>query len=159
LRADVVVVDVDGSCDRCLSTVVALRTVMPECRLVVLMVPGVRSAVRRIMEADVCGLVDRAGSVTHLVDAVERVGAGGLVLDSSLAMAALTAVDNPLTPREAEVLRAAAIGLNGSEIARRLSLAPGTVRNYLSNAMTKTGTHTRIEAIRTATDAGWLWSA
>jgi two-component system response regulator DesR len=158
-KADVVVIDVADSCESCLSTVLALRTAMPECRLVVLMEADARSPVRRVMESDVHGLVDRSEPVTHLVECVERVGSGELVLDASLALAAVNAVDNPLTPREAQVLQAAATGLSGQEIARQLSLAPGTVRNYLSSAMTKTGTRTRIEAIRRARDAGWLQSA
>jgi two-component system, NarL family, response regulator DesR len=158
-RADVVVVDVADSCESCLSVVSALRTEMPDCLLLVLMEAGARSPVRRVMEADVHGLVDRSKPVTHLVEAVERVGSGEPVLDASLAVAAVNAEDSPLTPREAQVLRAAANGLSGQDIARQLSLAPGTVRNYLSSAMTKTGTRTRIEAIRRATDAGWLRSA
>lgn len=158
-RADVVVLDVADSCESCLSAVFALRTAVPDCRLVVLMEAGVRSLVRRVMESEVHGLVDRSKSVAHLVEAVERVGSGETVLDASLAVAAVNAEDNPLTPREAQVLRAAANGLSGQDIARQLSLAPGTVRNYLSSAMTKTGTRSRIEAIRRATDAGWLRSA
>jgi two-component system response regulator DesR len=84
------------------------------------------------------------------------VSSGEVVVDLSLAVAAMSVVDSPLTPREAEVLRAAAVGLTALEIARKLALAPGTVRNYLSSAMTKTGTRRRNDAIRTATEAGWL---
>jgi two-component system, NarL family, response regulator DesR len=153
---DLILFDVDVSCADCLPTVFMLREQLPLCRLVVLMDAGARAEVRRVVEAKVHGLVDRAVPVPRLVEAVERVSSGEVVVDLSLAVAAMSVVDSPLTPREAEVLRAAAVGLTALEIARKLALAPGTVRNYLSSAMTKTGTRRRNDAIRTATEAGWL---
>jgi two-component system response regulator DesR len=70
--------------------------------------------------------------------------------------AALETGSTPLTAREAEVLRAASSGVPTEQIAARLSLSPATVRNYLSNAISKVGGRNRIDAIRIARDAGWL---
>jgi two-component system response regulator DesR len=78
------------------------------------------------------------------------------VLDPELVAAALETGSTPLTPREAEVLRAAESGSSTEQIAARLSLSPATVRNYLSNAISKVGGRNRIDAIRIARDAGWL---
>lgn len=77
-------------------------------------------------------------------------------MDVALAVAALAAKPNPLTPREFEVLRLAAAGATGPEIAARLRLSPGTVRNYLSKVISKTGARTRVDAVRIARDAGWI---
>jgi two-component system, NarL family, response regulator DesR len=70
--------------------------------------------------------------------------------------AALDTGETPLTPREADVLRAAEEGISTDEIAHSLALSSTTVRNYLSNAITKVGGRNRIDAIRIARDAGWL---
>jgi two-component system response regulator DesR len=78
------------------------------------------------------------------------------VLDTEVAVAALTAGDNPLTDREREVLRLALDGAPAKEIAKNLYLSTGTVRNYLSRILDKTGARTRIEAIRIAQEAGWI---
>ncbi|MFC7484019.1 response regulator transcription factor [Luedemannella flava] len=92
----------------------------------------------------------------ELVTALRLVARGEPVLDTQLAVAALAAASSPLTERESEVLRLAVAGTPADEIAAALSLSPGTVRNYLSRAVAKTGGRTRIEAIRIARDAGWI---
>jgi two-component system response regulator DesR len=155
---DVVVVDINAVCANCLSTVFSLRENMPHVRLLVMAGADCRVAVCRVVQAGVSGLMDRDVSAARVVDAVGRVADGEEWLDPSLASAAAEAADNPLTTREADVLRAAATGMSNTEIARELVLASGTVRNYLSSALTKTGTRTRIDAIRVATKAGWLLS-
>ncbi|TDD71095.1 response regulator transcription factor [Jiangella aurantiaca] len=102
------------------------------------------------------GLIATDASLADLLDAVRRVARGEPVLDPALAVAALTAAESPLTHRELDVLRLAMTGAPPQEIARTLYLSPGTVRNYLSHILTKTGARTRIEAIRIAQDAGWI---
>jgi two-component system, NarL family, response regulator DesR len=84
------------------------------------------------------------------------VAAGQRVIDPELLAAALETGESPLTPREADVLRAAQAGTSTDEIADSLALSSTTVRNYLSNAITKVGGRNRIDAIRIALDAGWL---
>jgi two-component system, NarL family, response regulator DesR len=95
-------------------------------------------------------------SPDDLVESVRQLARGEPVLDAEVAVAALTADENPLTDRECEVLRMALDGAPAKEIAQRLYLSAGTVRNYLSRILSKTGARTRIEAIRIAQDAGWI---
>lgn len=102
------------------------------------------------------GLIATEASILKLVEGVRRLARGEPVLDPELAVAALTAATNPLTEREREVLRLAVDGAPSKEIAKNLYLSTGTVRNYLSRIVTKTGARTRIEAIRIAQEAGWI---
>jgi two-component system response regulator DesR len=92
----------------------------------------------------------------ELVTAVRRVAAGDRVFDAKLTVAALEAADNPLSAREAEVLRRFAEGASAAEIAADLFLSYGTVRNYLASAVTKLGARNRVDAVRIGSDAGWL---
>ena len=78
------------------------------------------------------------------------------MIDPALAVAAWSAPRNPLSKRECEILRATAQGLTSVEIADALHLSAGTVRNYLSSIKRKIGARTRLEAVRIATEAGWL---
>lgn len=102
------------------------------------------------------GVMTTDASPDDLVDAVREVADGRPVFDVSLALAALRAGDNPLTERECEVLRLIGTGATAQEVAQILCLSPGTVRNYLSRILSKTGARSRIEAIRKAQDAGWI---
>jgi two-component system response regulator DesR len=90
-----------------------------------------------------------------LLEAIRGAAKGELVVDVNLAVAALAVEPNPLTPRELEVLRLAADGASGPEIAERLHLSEGTVRNYLSSAIGKTGARNRVEAWRIARERDW----
>jgi two-component system response regulator DesR len=110
---------------------------------------------RRAMEAGVAGYVLKDAPIGELVEALRRVHAGLRVVDPELAVAAWDQAD-PLTDREREVLRAAARGATNADIAERLQLAEGTVRNYLSTAMAKLGARNRTEAANTAMERGWL---
>jgi two-component system response regulator DesR len=107
-------------------------------------------------EIPLVGFVSKQAPPVRLVEAVRQLSRGEPTVDPTLAVAALTGRGNPLTAREREVLVLAAAGAPAKEIAARLFLATGTVRNYLSSSMGKTGARTRIEAIRIAQDAGWL---
>ena len=111
---------------------------------------------RRALDAGANGFVVKDTPAEQLADAVRRVHAGLRVVDPELAVATLTAGASPLTPREREVLVAAADGGTVADIARVTFLSEGTVRNYLSSAMSKTGARTRAEAVRLAADNGWL---
>ena len=110
---------------------------------------------RRALDHGVAGYVLKDAPIDQLVDTVRRVHAGQRVVDPALAVAAWDGAD-PMTDRERDVLRLAADGLPNGDIAARLHLAEGTVRNYLSTAITKLGVRNRIEAARVARDRGWL---
>jgi two-component system response regulator DesR len=108
------------------------------------------------MEAGASGFLVKDGPVEELATAIRRAVAGERIIDPSLAATALSAGPNPLTVREREVLRAGEDGSTIAAIAHRLALSEGTVRNYLSSAIQKTGTNNRTEALRHAQAAGWI---
>ncbi len=156
LRPDVVVVSADLPGNQGLATVHELRERLPECQIVAMSVKQPVGLLKRLLAADVPGLIDKNAPAARLLHAIRGVADGGTVIDTNLVLAALSVGNDPFTPRELHVLRLAAEGASGPEIAKRLSLSPGTVRNYLSNAMNKTGARSRIDAIRIATESGWL---
>ena len=110
---------------------------------------------RRALDAGVGGYVLKDAPIGDLVESLRRVHAGQRVIDPQLAVSAWDAGD-PLTDRERDVLRLAGEGLPNADIAARLHLAEGTVRNYLSMAIAKTGARNRTEAVVMARDRGWL---
>jgi two-component system, NarL family, response regulator DesR len=102
------------------------------------------------------GLIATDASPEDLVQAVRRIASGRPVLDLEFALAALRAGANPLTGRECEVLQMVTTGATAQEIARQLCLSAGTVRNYLSHILSKTGARSRIEAVHKARESGWI---
>lgn len=110
----------------------------------------------RALEAGATGFVVKDIPGDQLADAVRRVARRRRVVDPALATETLLGGRSPLTEREAEVLRLAVEGTPVAQMAARLFLSPGTVRNHLSAAIRKTGTTTRVEAARAAQDRGWL---
>jgi len=130
----------------------------PDTRLLLLVDVHKASSVGRVQSGRVpeVGYVAKDASPAMLVEAIRQVAQGAAVLDPPVAIAALRAVENPLTPREREILAIVAQGESVKEIAGRLYLAVGTVRNTLSRILSKTGARSRIEAIKIAQEAGWL---
>jgi two-component system, NarL family, response regulator DesR len=110
----------------------------------------------RAMAAGASGFVVKDSPPEQLGDAVRKVHSGLRVVDPALAAESLANGASPLTSREHEVLLAASDGGTVADVARRLHLSEGTVRNHLSNAIGKTGARTRAEAIRLAEENGWL---
>jgi len=115
--------------------------------------PGV---LRRALAAGAAGFVTKSAPATLLADVVRRVHRGGRYVDPDLAMTALMTEDCPLTDRELEVLCAVDATGTAADIARKVHLSPGTVRNYLSSAMQKLGASSRTDAAQRARDNGWL---
>lgn len=155
-RPDVALLDIEMPGLDGIAAAGALRTALPGCRVLVLTTFGRPGYLRRAMEAGAAGFLVKDGSADELADAIRRVAAGGRVVDPELAAAALQAGESPLTPRERDVLAAAEDGGTVGAIARLLHLSEGTVRNYLSQAIGKTGAANRVEAARTARERGWL---
>ncbi|GAB3463223.1 response regulator transcription factor [Actinophytocola sediminis] len=156
LRPDVAVVSVDTAGSGDPTTVRELRRRLPDCRIVALTSPRPPGLLKRLLAENIPGLIDKNAPAARLLSAIRGVARGATVIDTNLLVAALAAGQNPFTPRELHVLRLAAAGASGPEIAKELSLSQGTVRNYLSSAMSKTSARTRIDAIRIATESGWL---
>lgn len=115
--------------------------------------PGV---LRRALAEKVTGFVPKSTPVERLADVIREVVAGRRYIDPDIAATALTAAQCPLTDRELDVLRAGRQATTIAQIAQRLSLAPGTVRNYASTAMQKLGVSTRTEAAQHAWEQGWI---
>jgi len=124
-------------------------------RLVVLTTFARPGYLRRALEAGALGYLLKDAPADRLADAVRRVHAGLRVVDPDLAVEAWSEAD-PLTDRERQVLRLAEEGASSPDIAERLALSEGTVRNYLSTAISKLGVSNRIEAARLARQKGWL---
>lgn len=134
-----------------------LFAILPGCAVLVMLdrqLTSVGSALARL--APRVGLIATDATTGDLVKGVRQLARGEPVLDIELAVAALTAENNPLTEREGELLRLVGDGASAKEIAKTLFLSPGTVRNYLARIVTKTGARNRIEAVRIAQDAGWI---
>ncbi|GIH70541.1 MULTISPECIES: response regulator transcription factor [Sphaerimonospora] len=111
---------------------------------------------RRALAAGVRGFIPKDASADELATAIRKVHAGSRYLDPEMAAAAMTAGECPLTQRERDALALAAEGAPIARIAATLHLSEGTVRNYLSNAISKLGAGNRITAIRAAREMGWI---
>lgn len=133
-----------------------LAAELPSCRTLIVTSHGRPGHLKRALAAGVRGFLPKTVSADILATVVRTVHGGGRYVDPQLAAEAISAGDNPLTPREADVLELAVEGAPIEEIARRASLSPGTVRNYLSSAAGKLGAANRHEAARAARDRGWI---
>jgi two-component system response regulator DesR len=134
----------------------SLRDQLPSCRVIILTTFGRPGYLRRAMEAGAFGFLVKDAPPEQLIDTIRRVLTGLRVVDPILAAETLSVGESPLTGRERDVLSAAASGGTVADIARRLYLSEGTVRNHLSSVIGKTATSTRAEAVRVATERGWL---
>ncbi len=155
-RPDVALLDVELPGMSGLEAAELLRDQLPSCRVVVVTTFGRPGYLQRAMAAGALGFLVKDGPVEELADAVRRVVAGEVVVDPALAGQALRAAPSPLTTREREVLVAAEDGATVADIAARLHLSTSTVRNYLSDAIGKTGARNRTEAAVRARGHGWL---
>jgi two-component system response regulator DesR len=153
---DVALLDVQMPGGDGLDAAGALRAALPTCRVVVLTTFGRPGYLARAMRAGAAGFVVKDAPPEQLVDAVRRVHAGLRVVDPVLAAESLSTGTSPLTDRERDVLLAAADGATVADVAARLHLSEGTVRNHLSAAIGKTSARTHAEAVRLADERGWL---
>ncbi|MFF3540875.1 response regulator [Streptomyces platensis] len=153
---DVALLDIEMPGLNGLDAAAALRDALPTVKTVILTTFGRPGYLRRAMAAGADAFLVKDAPAARLADAIRRVLRGERVIDPALAAAALADGASPLTEREREVLLTAADGATNAEIAAALQLSPGTVRNYLSTAIQKTGARNRAEAVRTARDKGWL---
>ncbi|MET8005440.1 response regulator transcription factor [Nonomuraea glycinis] len=125
-------------------------------RVIMLTTFGRPGYLARALDAGAYGFVVKDVRAKELADAIRRVHAGERVIDRQLALASASKGATPLTSRETDVLRAGAGGATAAEIAETLNLSEGTVRNYISSALSKTGARNRAEAVKIADTNGWL---
>ncbi|MDQ4490438.1 response regulator transcription factor [Sinomonas sp. ASV486] len=153
---DVVLLDVDMPVKDGITACAEITAGIPGVRVLMVTTFGRPGYLRHAMQAGASGFVVKDTPARQLAEAVRRVASGLRVVDPALAAESLTAGESPLTERETDVLREAAGGGTVASIARTLFLSEGTVRNYLSSAIGKTGAATRAEAARIAEENGWL---
>lgn len=156
VRPDVAVIDIDLPGRDGLSVAAEINQGEVRCRTLILTNSSRPAAVRRALDAHVDGYMLKDAPPEDLTDALRRIVAGGRVVDGELALAAWGTENSPLTERETQVLRLAATGLDVPDIADQLVLSRGTVRNYLTDTVTKLNARNRVDAIRIATEAGWV---
>lgn len=154
-KPDVLLTDIEMPHLTGLEVAAELTRLKLRTRVVILTTFARGGYLRRALESGATGYLLKDSPPDMLANAVRRVHAGLRAVDADLAAEAWTAPD-PLTDRERQALRYAGEGKTSAEIASTLNLAEGTVRNYLSEAMSKLGASTRVEAARVAREKGWL---
>jgi two-component system, NarL family, response regulator DesR len=155
-RPDVAVLDIEMPGIDGLAAAAELKRDHPGIKVVILTTFGRPGFLRRAMESGVSAFLVKDSPADKLAQTIRRVLAGEKVIDPELAAAALAGGENPLTPRERDVIAASADGATIAEVAAKLYLSEGTVRNYLSACIQKTGARNRAEALRIASERGWL---
>ena len=153
---DVALLDIELPGGDGLAAAADLHDQLPTCRVLILTTFGRPGYLRRAMASHAVGFLVKDAPPEQLAAAIRRAVAGERIIDPALAASALTEGDNPLTPRECDVLRRAAAGATTAEIAATIALSHGTVRNYLSEAIQKIGARNSTEAARIAEQKGWL---
>lgn len=155
-QADVALLDIEMPGLDGISAAAELARELPEVRSLILTTFGRPGYLRRAIESGARGFVLKDAPAAELAAAIRAVAAGRQVIDSELAAAAISDGVSPLSERERDVLVAATTHATADEIAARLHLSTGTVRNYLSAAIRKLGARNRAEAVGIARDQGWL---
>jgi len=155
-KPDVALLDIEMPGMDGLTAAAALQAARPGTRIVILTTFGRPGYLRRAMESGVSGFIVKDSPADKLAQTIREIRDGKKVIDPELAAAALAEGASPLTPRERDVLAASHDGATIAEIAAALYLSEGTVRNYLSSCIQKTGARNRTEALRVADERGWL---
>jgi two-component system, NarL family, response regulator DesR len=155
-QPDIAVIDIDLPGLDGLSAAAQLYEELPACRTLILTNLGRAGTLRRALAAHVSGYMLKEAPPEQLASAIRNVAAGRRVIDPQLALSTWEGIQNPLSAREHDVLRLAADGSEPEEIAAALHLSVGTVRNYLTAIVTKLHARNRVDAIKTAYEAGWL---
>lgn len=148
---DIEMPDLDG-----IAATKAITETTADTKTLILTTFGRPGYLKRALSAGAKGFMVKETPAEELAAAVRTIAAGGTAVDQKLATESLFEGDNPLTEREMEVLKIAEQGLKVQEIAARVYLSPGTVRNYLSSAISKTHADTSAGAARKARELGWL---
>ncbi|BCY10713.1 response regulator transcription factor [Actinoplanes sp. L3-i22] len=153
---DVAVVDIALLAGDGLATFDRLRAGQPGCATLALAGPDEPVLLNRALDRRVGGVVSTQAAPCELVRGIRGLVRGERVIDAGLAVAMVAAPRSPLSARELDVLSVAASGVPSTEVAAELHLSTGTVRNYISAILRKTGARNRLEAVRLAENAGWL---
>jgi two-component system response regulator DesR len=155
-QPDVALIDIELPGQDGLTAAAALRRAVPTCRVIILTTFGRVGYLRRAMDGGAVGFLLKDAPATELATAIRRAMRGERIVDPDLALSALSEGGNPLTSRERQVLDAVRDGATIADVADRLFLSEGTVRNHLSVAIQKLGARNRVQAARLAEAKGWL---
>ena len=155
LKPDVLVTDIEMPGLTGIEASEALRQAGSSTRVLIVTTFARPGYLQRALQAGVLGYVLKDAPSEELADAVRRVAQGQRAVAAELAESAWSA-PVMLTARERDILKLVEEGKSNKEIARTLSLSPGTVRNYLADATQKLGAANRIEAFQIARENGWL---
>jgi two-component system response regulator DesR len=153
---DVVITDIEMPERSGLELACDLKSIASSPRVIILTTFARPGYLRRALDAGARGYLLKDRPASELAEAVRRVHAGMRAIDPALAAEAWDAEQDPLSERERQILRRAGDGRSSGEIAAELRLSEGTVRNYLSDAISKLGAANRVDAARIARDRGWL---
>ncbi|MFG2006897.1 DNA-binding response regulator [Spirillospora sp. NPDC048911] len=155
-RPDVAIIDVDLPIVDGLSAAEELKAQLPTCRTLILTGLGRPGTLRRALSIPIAGFLLKDTGFDRLAQAIREIAAGRRVVDPQLALTAWDVGETPLSGRELQALRLAAEGAEPPEIAAVMHVSVGTVRNYLTRIVTKLNARNRVDAIRIATEAGWI---
>ncbi len=156
LAPDVVLTDIEMPLMTGLELATALQTAALPCKVVIVTTFARTGYLRRALSAGVRGYLLKDAPADTLAAAIRTVHAGGRAVAPELALESWSGEQDPLSERERQVLRLAGEGRTTADIAKLTFLSEGTVRNYLSEAISKLRAGNRTEAFRLARDAGWL---
>ena len=156
VRPDVALLDIEMPGEDGIHAAEQLRAALPGCRVLMLTTFGRAGYLRRAMDGGAVGFLLKDAPASALATAIRRALRGERVVDPDLALSALSQGVNPLTLRERQVLAASKDGATVADLAERLFLSEGTVRNHLSVAIQKLGARNRVQAAKLAEDKGWL---
>ena len=153
---DIVLTDIEMPLMTGLELAAALKDASSPCKVIIVTTFARSGYLRRALAAGVRGYLLKDAPADALAAAIRSVHAGGRAIAPELALESWSGGEDPLSERERQVLRLAGEGKTGAEIARLVCLSEGTVRNYLSESISKLGAKNRVEAFRMAREAGWL---
>ncbi|MCZ9310136.1 response regulator transcription factor [Corynebacterium uberis] len=155
-RADVALVDIDMPGGGGFAATEHLREDYPACRVLIVTTFSRPGYLARALAAGARGYVVKDAPPEELAQAIRRVHSGLRAIDPALAAESWATIASPLTPQEEQVARRALRGLSPGDIAQDMGISAGTVRNYISAIIAKTGAGNRFEAVRVAEERGWI---
>lgn len=154
-KPNVLITDIEMPRLSGLDVAAQIREISPQTKVMIVTTFGRAGYLRRALDVGAKGYLLKDTPASELAEAIRQVYAGGHAINGDLAAEAWSESD-PLTERERQVLREAETGASTTNIAKMLGLSEGTVRNYLSEAISKLAADNRIEAARIAREKGWL---
>lgn len=153
---DILITDIEMPLMTGLELAAAVKEEKLPCKVIVLTTFARTGFLRRAMESGVLGYMLKDAPIDTLAAAIRTVHAGGKAIAPELALESWGGQQDPLSEKERQILRLAGTGSSNQDIANLIHLSEGTVRNYLSEAISKLNAKNRVEAFRLARDAGWL---